>query len=132
MWGLIPVAMLTGGAFLTERSGIEDDLTLRTKQAFERQGLSWANAAFEGRDAVLTGKASEDDEPQKAVDANAKVVEWKPKASGGYGFGGWGGHAISRLFGVEAANLAGIVMRDPAIATLGLDGLLSVWHPSEK
>lgn len=73
MWGLIPIAMLTAGAYMTERAGIEDDLTLRAKQAFERQGLSWAEARFEGRDAVLTGKASEDDEPQKALDALRRV-----------------------------------------------------------
>ena len=73
MWGLIPVAMLTGGAYMAERAGIEDDLSLRTKQAFERQGLSWAEASFEGRDAVLRGKASEEDEPQKALDALRRV-----------------------------------------------------------
>ena len=73
LWGLIPVAMLTAGAYMTEREGIEADLTLRTQQAFERQDLSWATAAFEGRDAVLTGKASDEDEPRKAMDALRRV-----------------------------------------------------------
>lgn len=73
LWGVIPVAMLTAGAFMTEREGIEADLTLRTQQTFERQGLSWAQAAFEGRDAVLTGNASEEDEPRKALEALRRV-----------------------------------------------------------
>ena len=73
LWGLIPVAMLTAGAFMTERAGIEADLSLRAQQAFERQGLSWAQASFEGRDAILTGKASEDDEPKQALDALRRV-----------------------------------------------------------
>ncbi len=68
LWGLIPIAMLTAGANMTERAGIEADLSLRAKQAFERQGFSWADVAFEGRDAILTGRAAEDDEPRKALE----------------------------------------------------------------
>jgi OmpA-OmpF porin, OOP family len=68
LWGLIPIAMLTAGANMTERAGIEADLSLRAKQAFERQGFSWADVSFEGRDAVLTGRAAEDDEPRKALE----------------------------------------------------------------
>jgi len=73
LWGLIPLAMLTAGAFMTERAGIESDLALRAKQSFERQGYSWAEVNFEGRDAILTGKAAEDDEPQKAIDLLRRV-----------------------------------------------------------
>ncbi len=73
LWGLIPIAMLTAGAYMAEREGIEADLSLRAKQAFERQGLSWAEVAFEGRDAVLTGKASEEDEPRTALDQLKRV-----------------------------------------------------------
>jgi OmpA-OmpF porin, OOP family len=73
LWGLIPIAMLTAGAYMAEREGIEADLSLRAKQAFERQGLTWAEVAFEGRDAVLTGKASEEDEPRTALDQLKRV-----------------------------------------------------------
>ena len=55
-----PVAMLTAGAFMTERAGIEADLSLRAQQAFERQGLSWAQASFEGRDAISFDARSAD------------------------------------------------------------------------
>jgi protease-4 len=41
------------------------------------------------------------------------------------GFAGW-------LFGSAAADLGNFLLRDSSISTLGLDGLLSVWHPSEK
>jgi protease-4 len=36
------------------------------------------------------------------------------------------------LLGSNAADLVNFLFRDRTISTLGLDGLLSVWHPSEK
>lgn len=69
LWGLIPVAMLTLLANHWERPVIEADLGQRAKQMLDRQGLDWADVAFEGRDATLTGRASEDGDPKKAIAA---------------------------------------------------------------
>lgn len=65
----------------------------------------------------------------KSVDKDAKVVDWKPKSSASLGL--WS-DAASGLLGAPGRELAQILMRDPSISTLGLDGLVSVWHPSDK
>ena len=68
----------------------------------------------------------------KNVPATAKVVDWKPSSSGGYGFAGMSSGIAGWLFGSAAADLGNFLLRDRTISTLGLDGLLSVWHPAEK
>lgn len=69
----------------------------------------------------------------KKVDADAKVVDWKPEsASSTFGFKAMAARAAGLVFGAEAGQLASALFRDRSISTLGLDGLLSVWHPSEK
>ena len=67
LWGLIPIAIL---AFLTvqwEHDRIENDLRQRTETALEGAGLKWAVTAFDGRDGLITGQASSDDAPQRAL-----------------------------------------------------------------
>jgi protease IV len=69
----------------------------------------------------------------KKIDKDAKVVDWKPESSSsGFSFRGLAGSAAGAVFGPGAAQLADSLLRDRSISTLGLDGLLSVWHPSEK
>ena len=68
----------------------------------------------------------------KNVDKSAKVVDWKPESTSSYSFAGMASRAAGRIFGASAGELTGLLMRDRSISTLGLDGLLSVWHPSEK
>lgn len=68
----------------------------------------------------------------KNVDKTAKVVDWKPKTSSSFSPWASASRAFGPLLGEQVAQLTQIVMRDPAISTLGLDGLVSVWHPSDK
>ncbi len=68
----------------------------------------------------------------KNVDKDAKVVDWKPELSTGLGWMGFASAFLGKIFGVDAGGLAAIWAGDRRIATLGLDGLLSVWHPSDK
>lgn len=69
----------------------------------------------------------------KKVGDDAKVVEWKPKSkTSGYGFAGFSGSVGRWLVGERAAEAISGFFSDPAISTLALDGLVSVWHPSEK
>ncbi|MEZ5817940.1 MAG: OmpA family protein [Hyphomicrobiaceae bacterium] len=69
LWGLIPILMLGWIAILGEREHIEADLTSRTTTVLERSGFGWASVQFEGRDAVLSGRAIEESDPPKAVAA---------------------------------------------------------------
>jgi outer membrane protein OmpA-like peptidoglycan-associated protein len=73
LWGLIPVSMLAFVAFHWERPTVEADLSARARQALDRAGLDWTVVGFQGRDATLSGRATEENEPRKAVDALRRV-----------------------------------------------------------
>jgi protease-4 len=64
------------------------------------------------------------------IDKAAKVVDWKPEPAGGFGFWSSVGSAVGGLFG--QSYVGRMLARDPSLSTLGLDGLVSVWHPSEN
>lgn len=96
---------------------------------------------FSGRealDAKLVDEIGGEDEAvkwlqeKKNVSKDAKVVDWKPKSTSGYGFFGMASRAAGQVLGFGGGSVAEVLFRDRSISTLGLDGLLSVWHPSEK
>jgi protease-4 len=96
---------------------------------------------FSGREALddkLVDQLGGEDEAvkwlkdSKNVPQSAKVTDWKPGNTGNYGFLGMSAGIAGWLFGPAAADAANFLLRDRSISTLGLDGLLSVWHPSEK
>lgn len=67
LWGLLPIALLGWIAVLAERSRVEADLTRRVKQGLESTGQAWVNVTFDGRDAILTGRAIDEADPPKAL-----------------------------------------------------------------
>jgi OOP family OmpA-OmpF porin len=71
--GLVPIAMLSWVAVQLEQTGIELDLSRRASDALHRAGMSWAGFRFVGRDAVLTGRAPEEREPDKAIASIANI-----------------------------------------------------------
>ena len=96
---------------------------------------------FSGREALeaklVDQLGGEDDavnwlKEKKNVPQTAKVTDWKPGNTGTYGFAGMSAGIVGWLFGSAAGDAANFLLRDRMISTLGLDGLLSVWHPSEK
>jgi protease-4 len=73
-------------------------------------------------------------EEKRGITKKLKVVEWKPKREGG----GWTGisgaiatTAIEAL-GIDTSHIARILGSDGVFGRLGLDGLVSVWHPAEN
>ncbi len=69
----------------------------------------------------------------RKIDKDAKLVDWKPESSSGtFGLRSMAARVVGSTLGAEAGHLAGALLQDRSISTLGLDGLLSVWHPSEK
>lgn len=69
----------------------------------------------------------------KGIASDLKIVEWKPTQPGG---GFWLSSAVAKLttgwLGDIGQALGGALTSDARLRTVGLDGLLSVWHPSEK
>lgn len=114
--------------------------TRRSVKAADVPGLL-DGRIFSGREALqvkLVDQLGGEDEAVKwlkdvkNVPQSATVVDRKPTSSSGYGFGGMSSGFAGWLFGSAAADLGNFLLRDSSISTLGLDGLLSVWHPSEK
>lgn len=73
VWGLIPVAMLIWLATMGEHSGIQMDLRERAGEQLKAAGVSWAVLGFDGRDGLLAGRASNDDDVRRAVDVVSQV-----------------------------------------------------------
>lgn len=69
----------------------------------------------------------------KGVPSDLKVVDWKPTQPGG---GYWFSSSLSKMmgaaFGEAGKTLSDALTSNGGLGTVGLDGLLSVWHPSEK
>ena len=64
------------------------------------------------------------------VDKSLKVVDWKPQSASSLGLFSSLGTAAASFF--NNTSLGQMLGRDRSFAALGLDGLISVWHPSEK
>jgi hypothetical protein len=68
LWGVVPLLILCWLAVHFEHGRIEQDLAERGGLALSNSGYSWAVAASEGRDVVLSGRAPDEDESGKASD----------------------------------------------------------------
>ena len=73
-------------------------------------------------------------EDKRGISKKLKVVEWKPKPEAG----GWGGitGAIAtsaiQAVGIDPDRFSRIFGSSGIFGGLGLDGLVSVWHPAEN
>lgn len=96
---------------------------------------------FSGRDAVqhklVDAIGGEDEairylETQRGVKKGLDVVEWKPSDASPLGLGASLSSIAASLLGNSAGALVGLVNREGGLGTVGLDGLVSVWHPAEN
>jgi protease-4 len=96
---------------------------------------------FSGREALqakLVDQIGGEDEAvkwlkdEKNVPEGAKIVDWKPTSPNSYGFAGMSARIAGILLGSGAGDLVTFLSQERSFSTLGLDGLLSVWHPAEK
>ncbi len=67
LWGLIPLALIALLIILGERPRIERALEDNAKRVLLTNGLKWARAEFEGRDAALRGRAPSSEERRRAA-----------------------------------------------------------------
>ncbi|HML43367.1 MULTISPECIES: signal peptide peptidase SppA [Hyphomicrobium] len=72
-------------------------------------------------------------ETSRGVSKDLKVVDWKPTPEGAWGkvTGSASQAAISALASV-LSSVAHLATLTPAVGRVGLDGLVSVWQPSEN
>lgn len=73
LWGIIPLLILGWIAVEAEHTRLETDLAARTSQALAAAKLGWASTNFQGRDGVLTGRASDVSDPDKAMSLLTRV-----------------------------------------------------------
>jgi protease IV len=71
-------------------------------------------------------------ESARGVPKKLKVVDWKPSHDDGWGVPNASAGLTGRGLGETAADLVRALGRDTRLDTLTLDGLVSVWHQSEK
>ena len=130
------------------RSMIDDGFQWFLSLVEERRGIKSDDVpglvqgrVFSGREAIklkLVDEIGGEDQAIKwlrekhNIDASLEVVDWKPKSSSSLGLLSVVGSIAGGLLGDSEARLVRILGRDPSLSTLGLDGLVSVWHPSEN
>ncbi len=71
-------------------------------------------------------------EKEHKIETGLNVVDWKPAIEESWGLGASLARLAAAIFGPTAQPLGNLLARDPNLSTLGLDGLVSVWHPSKN
>jgi len=69
---------------------------------------------------------------KRGVAKDLKVIDWKPAASSSWWMSASLSGALGGLLGAQGQQVADFLARTRAFGTVGLDGLVSVWHPSEN
>ncbi len=96
---------------------------------------------FSGRSAVeakLVDEIGGEEEAQRwleekrGVTKGLKIVDWKPSLPRGLGLFSSSGSFTDRILGAIWTRGAGLLAGDRGLGGLGLDGLVSVWQPSEN
>ncbi len=68
----------------------------------------------------------------RGIQKDLKVIDWKPKSEDDWSVTGATASFTGRIAGAGAAEVARVFGRETGLSQLALDGLVSVWHPSEK
>jgi len=72
-------------------------------------------------------------ETNRGVGKDLKVIDWKPTADSPWGrFAGGASQAAGAAVATMLGNLASFALLPPGVGRVGLDGLVSVWQPSEN
>ena len=71
-------------------------------------------------------------EEKRNVTKGLKVVDWKPKRESDWSFMRVAGRALASLIGARAAAEISWLLGDDQLTALRLDGLVSVWHGTER
>lgn len=144
-----PFAPMTDGARKVMEDTINDGFRWFLSLVEERRGLKAADIPglldgriFSGREALThrlideiggEGEAKAWLEEKRGVAKGLEIVDWKPEPAGGaWGLLGGARSANGGILGSGAGSLVQFFTGGRGLDTLGLDGLVSVWHPSEN
>jgi len=116
---------------------------VRTRRSIDTKGVPGLEQGrvFSGRDALshklIDQVGGEPEvlkylEEQRSVPKGLKIVDWKVTRDSGWGFFGLATRALARMIGIPGAGDLARVISDDRLAGLRLDGLLSIWHGSER
>jgi protease-4 len=117
---------------------------VRTRRGIDTASVAGLEqgAVFSGRDALtyklidqIGGEAEVVRylEDQRSVPKGLKIVDWKPSPESDWGFVRVATQALARATGLSALeDLGRLVSDDGRLASLRLDGLVSVWHGTER
>lgn len=71
-------------------------------------------------------------EEQRSITKGLKIVDWKPKRDEGWSWFDFFTKSAARLARAAGGRILELAADDPRLAMLRLDGLVSVWQPSEN
>lgn len=103
------IAGLTQGRVFTGREAVQ--LKLADAIGGEEEAVAWLRK-------------------ERKIDESLKVVDWKAPEAGSWGLFSSLGMAAASFF--NHTYIGQMLAKDPSVSGLGLDGFISVWHPSEK
>lgn len=96
---------------------------------------------FSGREALaaklVDGIGGEEEavkwlQEKRSIDKTLKVVDWTPTSVQSYGLTSQISRGLGSMAGEAARAFANNISESTAFNSLRLDGLVSLWHPSEK
>lgn len=143
-----PFAPMTEGARKVMEDTINDGFRWFLSLVEARRGISTGSVSgltdgriFSGREALthrlvdeIGGEAEAKTwlEEKRGLAKDLDVVDWKPMPQGSWGLSSSLSSAVSGAARATARGVFASVTQDSGLGTLGLDGLVSVWHPSEN
>jgi protease IV len=71
-------------------------------------------------------------EEKRSVPKNLKIVDWKPARNVDWPLSGALAQTLAWLTGGVSSELAAALTRNPALGSMALDGMVSVWHPGKN
>jgi protease IV len=71
-------------------------------------------------------------ETSRNVPKGLRVVDWKPRREADLSWLSLAGRALSSFFGSDNGTISRLISDDRILSRLTLDGMVSVWQPSDK
>jgi protease IV len=116
---------------------------VRTRRGIDTKSVAGLEQGrvFSGRDALAhklvdqiggEGEAVKYLEEQRSIAKGLKINDWKVSRDSDWSFGRIATQALARMIGVPGIADVARLVSDDRLASLRLDGLLSIWHGAER